>query len=429
MINTTKFHLNLLLRWTVVSLFPFLPLPERDVVAQSTRSFAIQDVRVFDGEHRREHRTVLVKDGKISRIGNARMRLPANTEVIVGAGRTVLPGLIDAHVHVGDPVRSALGDALMFGVTTELDMFTSAERLRQMKMIETEDPSDVADVRSAGIGCTVPGGHPTQMGGPPFPTISASDQAQAFVDARIAEGADYIKIIHEGGGSLPDTSVPLMKALIAAAHRRGKLAVVHALSEKGAREAIEAGIDGVAHVFFLGKAASSDYGVFVASHHVFIVPTLVTDYWACGTSTGPAVANDPQLGPYLTSDRKKFLAIPGGGSNCTMVSDQAMRELIAAHALIIAGTDSPIPGTTYGASLHEEITLYVQLGMTPQAALVSATSAPARRFGLRDRGFIRTGMRADLLLVEGDPTDDIQATRNIVAIWKRGIRFERKKAE
>jgi imidazolonepropionase-like amidohydrolase len=425
--NRTGFDWTLLLRRMILSLFAFLALPATYVFAQSAPSFAICDVRVFDGVRTLEHRTVLVKDGKIVRIGNAHMKLPQSTEVIDGARLTLLPGLIDAHVHVGEPVRDALRDALTFGVTTELDMWTDAGRLKQMKEIAAEDPPDVADVRSAGIGATVPGGHPTQMGGPPFPTISSPSEAQSFVDARIAEGSDYIKIIHDGLTTGPDTSVALMKALIDAAHRRGKLAVVHARSEKAAREAIAAGADGLAHVF-VGDAASPDFGRFAASHHVFIVPTLVTNYWACGRSTGPALAKDPQLSPYLSSQRKAMLGILGGTSNCTLASDAAIKELIAARVPVIAGTDAPIPSTAYGASLHEEIALYVQLGMRPEKALAAATSVAARRFGLRDRGIIRPGMRADLLLVSGDPTQNIQATRSIVGIWKRGIKFERKPA-
>ena len=394
---------------------------------QPGASFAIRNVRVFDGVKTREHRTVLVTKGKINRIGNSRVKLSPGIQVIDGAGLTLLPGLIDAHVHVGDSVRDDLRDALTFGVTTELDMWTNLDRLKQMKQIEAEDPPDVADIRSAGIGATVPGGHPTQMGGPLFPTISSPTEAQSFVDARIAEGSDYIKIIHDGLTTLPDTSVALMKALVDAAHRRGKLAVVHARSEKAAREAIAAGADGLAHIF-VGNVASPDFGRFAASHHVFIVPTLVTNYWACGRSTGPAVVKDPQLSPYLSSQRKAMLGIPGGASDCTLASDAAIKELITARVPVIAGTDSPIPGTTYGASLHEEIALYVQLGMSPEKALAATTSMAARRFGLHDRGTIRPGMRADLLLVSGDPTRNIQATRSIVGIWKRGIRFQRKAA-
>ncbi len=78
-----------------------------------------------------------------------------------------------------------------------------------------------------------------------------------------------------------------------------------------------------------------------------------------------------------------------------------------------------------GASIHRELELLVQAGLSPTAALRAATSVPARVFGLEDRGRIAPGLRADLLLVEGDPTVDILATRNIIAIWKHGEQFDR----
>ena len=104
---------------------------------------------------------------------------------------------------------------------------------------------------------------------------------------------------------------------------------------------------------------------------------------------------------------------------------EGMSDLIRAKVPILAGTDAPVPGTTYGASLHGELALLVRSGLSPVQALAAATSVPAQVFGLKDRGRIRSGMRADLVLVEGDPTRDIRATRKIVAVWKRGIRVHR----
>ena len=95
---------------------------------------------------------------------------------------------------------------------------------------------------------------------------------------------------------------------------------------------------------------------------------------------------------------------------------------------ILAGTDAPNPGTAHGASVHRELRLLVDAGLTPAAALAAATSAPARAFKLSDRGRIAPGLRADLVLVNGDPTRDIGATRDIVTIWKRGVRVERPRA-
>lgn len=99
--------------------------------------------------------------------------------------------------------------------------------------------------------------------------------------------------------------------------------------------------------------------------------------------------------------------------------------LAAAHVPILAGTDFGNAGTTAGASLHGELEYLVEAGLTPVQALVATTSAPADSFRLRDRGRIAPGLRADLLLVDGDLSTDIRATRNILAIWKAGVMFDR----
>src|SRR5262245_33592412 len=137
-------------------------------------ALVIRDVRVFDGERVVEHRTVSVAEGWILRVSSAPDGSDTSAEVIRGAGRTLLPGLIDAHVHVADDAEGALHQALMFGVTTVLDMFNGGGRLARIKTIESDDAPDVAAVRTAGTGATAPGGPPTQLGGGPLPTIRHS---------------------------------------------------------------------------------------------------------------------------------------------------------------------------------------------------------------------------------------------------------------
>jgi imidazolonepropionase-like amidohydrolase len=104
---------------------------------------------------------------------------------------------------------------------------------------------------------------------------------------------------------------------------------------------------------------------------------------------------------------------------------KAIKQLKAAGVPILAGTEAPNPGTTYGASLHEELVLLVEAGLTPTEALIAATSAPALAFHASDRGRIARGLRADLVLVDGNPTEDVLATRNIVAVYKGGIEADR----
>jgi imidazolonepropionase-like amidohydrolase len=393
----------------------------------------IRDVQVFDGETVLAHRNVLIENGKIRWIRGPETAAP-NANVIDGTGRTLLPGLIDAHVHMPDGVEGAAHQALMLGVTTQLDMSSVGDRLKTVKKIEIEDRPSLADLRTAGNPATVPGGHPSQMGGPPFPTLTGPDQAQAFVDARIAEGADYIKIIHDDGSTWPWThdrvpilDNPTMRALVVAAHRRGKVAVVHVLSEQQARDAIAAGADGLAHLF-LGDSASADFGKLVANHHVFVVPTLSTLYVNCGRSHGPAILADPRLRPSISEEWNASMSMPKpdpSANHLCGAADEAVRQLAKAGVPLLTGTDTPAPGATYGASVHGELELLVDDGLTPIQALVAATSAPARAFRLSDRGRILPGKRADLLLVQGDPTKNILDTRNIVAVWKRGIPVQR----
>jgi imidazolonepropionase-like amidohydrolase len=391
----------------------------------------IRDVRVFDGERVLEHRSVLIENGKIGWIRGSGAAAP-NAEVIEGAGRSLLPGMFDAHVHMPYNLAAAAHQSLILGVTTQLDMGSAGLGLRNIKRLEAEDRPDLADLRTAGGVATVPGGHPSQMGGPPSPTLASPGEAAAFVDARIQEGSDYIKIIHDDGSTWPWTKdrVPMldnstMRALVAAAHKRGKLAVVHVLSEQQARDAIDADADGLAHLFF-GDSVSADFAALASKHHVFVITTLSALYGNCGKSDGPAILADPHLGAHISDEWRSLMSAPKldpSANHLCAGADEAVRRLSKAGVSLLAGTDAPAPGVAYGASVHGELEALVHDGLTPMQALAAATSVPARVFGLSDRGRISPEMRADLLLVQGDPTKNILDTRNIVAVWKRGVRI------
>jgi imidazolonepropionase-like amidohydrolase len=389
--------------------------------------YVIRNVRVFDGESVAERQTVVISDGKIAAVGPA-VTVRAGAQEVAGDGRTLLPGLMDAHVHL--PVfgaADALQQSLAFGVTTSVVMWAApAQVVSRLKELEARDTPDMSAILIAGTGATAPEGHPTQMGGDPLliPTLTAPGEADAFVAARLAEGSDFIKIIYddiEKYGKRPTLDEATVAALATAAHARGRLAVAHIGTERGARGAIAAGVDGLAHLFE-GNTVSLDFGTFAAKHGVFVIPTLSVLYAACGKPDGPGIATDadamkrvfPRFGSQLemSSAASKF--------SCD-AAPQAIRQLVAAKVPVLAGTDAPAPGLTYGASLHRELEHLVNAGLTPAAALSAATSAIARAFRMNDRGHVRPRIRADMLLVDGDPSKDIRATRNIVAIWKRGV--------
>ena len=391
---------------------------------------AVRNVRLFDGTRVVPAATVVFQDGRIVAAA-ADAKIPDGAKVIDGNGKTLLPGLIDAHTHVFGP---ALERALRFGVTTELDMFTAVPTLQQQKAEQAKgNVATRADIFSAGTLVTVAGGHGTEYF--PIVTYKPGDDAQAFIDARIAEGSDYIKLVYEDGKPFGLEFASLTKddlrKLIAATHARKKLAVVHISTLEGTRIAIEAGADGLVHLF--GEQADAELGKFIAAHRAFVVPTLTVIESAAGVQSGATLADDARMASFLSMAEKRALrsSFPPRSTSTIKIENAfaTVRQLEAASVPILAGTDAPNPGTTHGASIHRELELLVRAGLTPVEALTAATSTPAAAFRLADRGRIAPGLRADLLLVEGDPTRDITATRAIAGIWKGGVALDRQPEE
>jgi imidazolonepropionase-like amidohydrolase len=419
-------------------------------------SFVIRNARVFDGEKIISGASVVVTDGKIAAVGS-NTQAPSGAQVVDGFGDTLLPGLIDSHVHIW--TRDVLALALAFGVTTELDMFMRWREAKNWKEQESKGTFDIADFRTAGTCVTSPAGHGTEEGFP-IPTISSPNEAQAFVDARIAEGSDYIKIMYDFGGNFTVMSRETMAEVVKAAHKRGKLVLVHIGSYEGAIEAIEAGADGLAHLP-LDRPPAKDFGALVKVHHMFVETTLAIPRFLFGTGGGgETIVDDPLLAPYLpTSDtgnlkgitpikpevhgmllhhleqlknptpfeareQESLKGIPPDQYDEFSNGEETLRMLDRADVPILIGTDAA-NGATAGALMHAELETVVNAGLSPLKALTDATSVPAAIFSLNDRGRIALGLRADLLLVHGDPTVDIRATRNIVAIWKQGVRVDR----
>ena len=184
-----------------------------------------------------------------------------------------------------------------------------------------------------------------------------------------------------------------------------------------------------------GDHSGRCFGALAAQQAMFVLPTLVVLEAICGRGYGPAQARDPRFGPYRDRTAHMMLTMAGGnfplGPGATVdvsSAPAALGQLCQAGVTILAGSDAGTLGVAHGASLHRELQLLVDAGLSPLEALTAATAAPADLFGLGDRGRIRPGLSADLLLVNGDPTVDISATANIHGIWRRGTRLDRQPA-
>jgi imidazolonepropionase-like amidohydrolase len=388
----------------------------------ASETIVFRNVRVFDGERLIQRTTVVIDGGKIAAVAPGAAPRPGAT-IIDGAGKTLLPGFIDAHTHTIDSL--GLRQAAVFGVTTTLDMFTDQRLAASIKKQQSEGKlPDHADLRSAGTLATSPHGHGTEYG-LAIPTLSKPGDAEEWVDGRIAEGSDYIKIVfddlHAYGRKGETISKETLKAIIDAVHKRRRMAVVHISALDEAEEAIRDGADGLVHLF-VGDKTDPEFGKLAAAHHAFVIPTLSV---ICGAGFNSGIASDADLKAYLGPNEAANLKRTFPVRMQCKGTFEALRQLRDAHVPILAGSDTPNPGTTQGATVHGEMELMVREGLTPVQALIAATASPAKVFHLDDRGVIATGKRADLVLVEGDPATDIKATRHIAGVWKQGIGIDR----
>lgn len=377
--------------------------------------------RVFDGEKVLPTTDVLVVDRSIAEVGPLTCVDPGDAvlEDVTAQGDTLLPGLIDAHAHYDG--EDELERTIAFGVTTAVSMGSYVPLLQ--RAVGNLDPK-LADLYGASMIVTAPGAHGTEDGHS-IPTLASAQDAQAFVDARIAEGSAFIKLILDHGMNTLDASEA--RAVVEATHARRRMVVAHVGDEKDAEEAVGAGVDGLAHIFS-GQPAPPELVDAIAARQMFVIPTLEMMEMQCGVPTGRALFRDERFLLKLTKPEKD--ALNGSGwsgvnpSSCWPRVVETMHELLQAKVPILAGTDAPNSGTWYGVSLHRELELLVQTGLNPVEALSAATSVPAQVFGLKDRGRIAPGMRADLLLVAGDPTRDIVATHSILRVYKLGSRSQ-----
>jgi imidazolonepropionase-like amidohydrolase len=308
-------------------------------------------------------------------------------------------------------------------------------------------------VRSSGFGLTPPDGHPAELfpvdfrpgpppgterrrpagGSPVLAHCTTPEEAERLIPQLIAGGSDYIKFMVDDGSieghpGLPMLDQATLNAGVAEAHRHGMLTVAHALTVDATRMALEAGIDGLVHIFMDQPHTDEIIGL-IKDSGAFVVPCIVLNASMMGI-TGDALAEDPRVASrlsdeWMTTLRSSFNHYPQGELEDVLGSTKALHD---AGIDLLCGTDTSVPfpslgGLAHGASVHHELQYLVQCGLTPIEALRTATATPARHFGLNDRGRIAVGRRADLLLVDGDPTTSISDTLNTRAVWRRGTQL------
>ncbi|KAG8162231.1 hypothetical protein KVR01_007996 [Diaporthe batatas] len=419
------------------------------VAIGQSNAFVIEDVLIFDGKHFTENGHIIVSNGKIEKMGSGKAVLPGDTLRYSKPGCTIIPGLIDAHVHaVGGNVHS-IEQSIRFGVTTILDLNNEVEHNVRLKKLAS-DPSKkgkYADFKCAGIAAMVEGGWPApavrkilgQAGHPEiadalissWPKLASADEAPGFVQSQIDQsGASYIKLMHELGDtlSMPDLPRPpldIQKAVVEAAHERGIIAVGHALSHAGAIELLEAGVDGLAHCF-LDKAPNEEWIRTMREKNIHCSPTLSlgASMTGQGTELQRRFAEDP------LSKRMQFDPRPKDDASIENVYENT-RSMYRAGVPLVVGSDAlgQETGSAFGLGVHMEIYQLVhEVGMRPEEALSCATSVTAGRFGFTDREVIENGRLADLVLLDGDVRttlgDENVLCLPVSMVWREGVPAE-----
>jgi imidazolonepropionase-like amidohydrolase len=380
----------------------FLLLPEPQPLANS---FVLGPVQVFDGGQRLpQPQYIEVRQGLIHSISAQRPDTDApytDSKNPDGSPQWLIPGLIDAHVHSWGNARQ---QQLSFGVTSAVDLFSAAAQLNQLKTSRDDiRQAQQSDLWSAGTLVTAPKGHGTEYG-LQIPVLHSPAEAEAFVAARKAEGADFIKIVYQSERaiykSMPSISKESLQAVIAAAHRHQLKAVVHIAEQASAIDAVAAGADGLVHSFFDAKISTALLQA-LKKQDVFVIPTL-TVYEAAvrGISAqqlllGHSTLDLPAAARAALSTNRNP-RIPAALYQNLIDNTRAMHQ---AGIRLLAGTDAPNAGTYHGLSMVLEIALLQEAGLSLFEALHAATAAPARAFALPQRGQIAPGNRADFLLL------------------------------
>ncbi|EME79552.1 uncharacterized protein MYCFIDRAFT_61344 [Pseudocercospora fijiensis CIRAD86] len=403
-------------------------------------SFLISDVRIFDGEQSIENGSVLVENGKISKVSSGAIQFEGTK--YSKPGHTVLPGFIDTHIHANGGTEKALPQSLRFGCTTVCDMHNEWPNILKLK--KQQAAGDCADLKTTSFAATIDNGWPmpillTHADSPQtraelatWPKLETADDAVSYVNDRVKEGVDYIKLMHESGTVMNQTfrkpSIELQKAVIHEAHKHGLTVVAHALSLDDAIEILEAGVDGTTHTI-VDQAPNQRLIDAYKKSNAHCNPTLATLGSATseGKSQQEKYAHDPRIEGLLGKEERDRMCqcsafAQGNGQACEHAYE-SVRQMKAAGIPVLLGTDTagPAVGTAWGLTAHQELVILVEkCGFTPEEALVAATSLPAKRFQFSDRGNIKHGLRADLLLVQGNPLENIDDTLNIRGVWTQG---------
>jgi len=430
------------------------------------RSILFSNVNVFVGDGDTiQGGAVLIKDGKIAQVFT---KSPAdakslNADVIEGAGKTLMPGLIDMHVHIGAPGgvyqdvkkyadpsagERRLAAYLYSGVTAVRSTGDLLEGALSLRQTIASGKYEGAQFFTCGPVFTAEGGHPEELI-KSFPEMmrpmvkeqflrepKTADEARSQVDALKRAGVDCIKAILEEGspnwGKFNKLDPDIYRAVIAEAMKQGLPTATHTDSAADVKLAIEAGTNSVEHGSTVDLIPAETFAAMKA-HNIAYDPTLSVFEGLAEMRRGRTeILNRPLLqqaapADLLSETRAAFTKAEPGDMGPML--DRLNQNLLTAYqngVLLITGSDAGNMLVIHGPTVQHEMELWMKAKIPPAAALQAATLNAAKVLHADNHfGLIREGMDATFIVLDGDPLQDISATEHINAVYLRGEHIDR----
>lgn len=395
---------------------------------------------------------VVVRRGRIESVGErSDFQLPRNTREVDVSGRWIIPGLIDAHAHLGRSISWARPRYLAWGVTTVRDVHSDFGSLAELRKRADAGAPDGPRVYAGGAMIDgLPTTYPNAIG------VNGENDARRGVDRLVTAGADLIKVYTR-------IDAPLLRAIVDEA-KAFNLSVTGHLGMTDAITAAKAGIASIEHMSGVPEAASKSPSALIAAHYrgfypgwtaserswadldsaaltqvaqrlaeaqVTVIPTLVL-HETLSRLNEPELRRDPALQDVPEEQQREWdvpamLAAAGWTDvdfsafrRSRPMQDLFVRAFASAGGRIAAGTDAPNQLLVPGYSEHREMELLVRAGLTPREALRAATRNGAVLLGVDSLGLIAPGKVADLVVLSRDPLADIRNTRAIQSVMARG---------
>lgn len=414
----------------LILLSPFAALAaEKNATADAGQAFV--GARIIDGTGRAaiENATILFRNGRIEAVGK-RVKLPAGVKKIDASGKTIIPGLINAHGHVNNAAQ--LGVYLRDGITTVLSLGGDKEiALREQN--SKAAPGTVPHLYVAGLiqdSTAIPGAV----------AVTSPEQARQSVDQLIRDKPDFVKVrVDDFRGARAKMPPEVYQAAIDEAHKKGFRTAAHIVYLEDAKGALRAGVDYIAHSV-RDQQVDQEFIDLMKKRDVSYCPTLTREIAVFTYSETPSFFTDPfflkEADPAEIAkleDPKKQEAVRNDASaqwykDHLPVAMSNLKKLSDAGVNIVMGTDSGGgPGRFQGYFEHLELEYEVKAGLSPMQALVTATSAAAKTLNIsKDAGTLEKGKWADFVVLTANPLDDIRNTRKIDSVWVGGLMVEQK---